>query len=76
MLIVAAQDAELVDIHVGVSADGLHVYHDALHVNRFPWPKITKLSYKNNMFFVKIRPGAVSDLTVLYCKFDQVKLMN
>lgn len=53
-----AKDAELVDIHVGVCADGLHVYHNTLHVNRFPWPKITKMSYKNNVFYVKIRPGA------------------
>lgn len=54
----AAKDADLVDIHVGVCADGIHVYHNGLHINRFPWPKITKMSYKKNVFYVKIRPGA------------------
>jgi len=58
------QDAELLDIHVGVCADGIHVYHHTLHVNRFPWPKITKMSYKGNVFYVKIRPGAVSHVAL------------
>ena len=64
------KDAELVDIHIGVCADGLHVYHNGLHINRFPWPKITKMSYKKNVFYVNIRPGAVSDFVCLMMKDD------
>lgn len=28
-----------------------------LRMNRFPWPKILKISYKRNNFYIKIRPG-------------------
>ncbi|MCL4147044.1 UNVERIFIED_CONTAM: hypothetical protein GTU68_011383, partial [Idotea baltica] len=28
-----------------------------LRINRFAWPKILKISYKRNHFYIKIRPG-------------------
>lgn len=28
-----------------------------LRINRFAWPKILKISYKRNNFYIKIRPG-------------------
>ncbi|XP_018011090.1 band 4.1-like protein 3 isoform X3 [Hyalella azteca] len=52
-----AQDNEGVDIMLGVCASGLLVYRDRLRINRFAWPKILKLSYKRNNFYIKIRPG-------------------
>lgn len=52
-----AQDNEAVEIMLGVCASGLLVYRDKLRINRFAWPKILKLSYKRNNFFIKIRPG-------------------
>ena len=48
---------------LGVSANGLLVYRDRLRINRFAWPKILKISYKRNNFYIKIRPGEV-DQTV------------
>jgi len=52
-----ARDSEGVDIMLGVCASGLLVYRDRLRINRFAWPKILKISYKRNNFYIKIRPG-------------------
>ncbi|XP_068015070.1 protein 4.1 isoform X24 [Melanerpes formicivorus] len=52
-----AKDMEGVDITLGVCSSGLLVYKDKLRINRFPWPKVLKISYKRSSFFIKIRPG-------------------
>nr|XP_057917541.1 band 4.1-like protein 3b isoform X10 [Doryrhamphus excisus] len=52
-----AQDSEGVEIMLGVCASGLLIYRDRLRINRFAWPKILKISYKRNNFYIKIRPG-------------------
>ncbi|XP_064408208.1 protein 4.1 isoform X2 [Latimeria chalumnae] len=52
-----AKDLEGVDILLGVCSSGLLVYKDKLRINRFPWPKVLKISYKRSSFFIKIRPG-------------------
>ncbi|XP_055956549.1 band 4.1-like protein 1 isoform X6 [Patella vulgata] len=52
-----AKDSEGVDIMLGVCASGLLVYRDKLRINRFVWPKILKISYKRNNFYIKIRPS-------------------
>uniref|UniRef100_A0A8C5AZM6 Erythrocyte membrane protein band 4.1 like 2 n=1 Tax=Gadus morhua TaxID=8049 RepID=A0A8C5AZM6_GADMO len=52
-----AKDSEGVDIMLGVCANGLLVYKDKLRINRFAWPKILKISYKRNNYYIKIRPG-------------------
>ncbi|CAG2114737.1 unnamed protein product [Medioppia subpectinata] len=52
-----AKDSAGVDIMMGVCASGLLVYRDRLRINRFAWPKILKISYKRNNFYIKIRPG-------------------
>lgn len=44
---------------LGVCSSGLLVYRDRLRINRFSWPKILKISYKRNNFYIKIRPGEV-----------------
>ena len=54
------QDSEGVDIMLGVCASGLLIYRDRLRINRFAWPKVLKISYKRNNFYIKIRPGEVS----------------
>ncbi|KAI4791549.1 hypothetical protein KUCAC02_033935 [Chaenocephalus aceratus] len=67
-----SEDSEGVAIMLGVCSSGLLVYRDRLRINRFSWPKILKISYKRNNFYIKIRPG----------EFDQFestigfKLMN
>ena len=53
------QDSDGVDIMIGVCASGLLVFRDRLRINRFAWPKILKISYKRNNFYIKIRPGEV-----------------
>ncbi|XP_034427944.1 band 4.1-like protein 3a isoform X2 [Hippoglossus hippoglossus] len=52
-----ARDSEGVAIMLGVCSSGLLVYRDRLRINRFSWPKILKISYKRNNFYIKIRPG-------------------
>ncbi|CAB4060803.1 Suppressor of cytokine signaling 4,Band 4.1-like protein 4B,Protein 4.1,Band 4.1-like protein 2,Tyrosine-protein phosphatase non-receptor type 4,Band 4.1-like protein 5,Protein 4.1 homolog,Band 4.1-like protein 3,FERM, ARHGEF and pleckstrin domain-containing protein 1,Suppressor of cytokine signaling 5,Erythroid protein 4.1,Band 4.1-like protein 1,Cytoskeletal protein 4.1,FERM, ARHGEF and pleckstrin domain-containing protein 2 [Lepeophtheirus salmonis] len=52
-----AKDSDNVDIMLGVCSSGILVYRDRLRINRFAWPKIIKISYKRNGFFVKLRPG-------------------
>nr|XP_055059645.1 band 4.1-like protein 3 isoform X1 [Misgurnus anguillicaudatus] len=51
------KDSEGVDIMLGVCASGLLIYRDKLRINRFAWPKILKISYKRNNFYIKVRPG-------------------
>lgn len=46
---------------LGVCASGLLIYRDRLRINRFAWPKVLKISYKRNNFYIKIRPGEVSN---------------
>lgn len=48
---------------LGVCASGLLIYRDRLRINRFAWPKILKISYKRNNFYIKIRPGEVMTKT-------------
>lgn len=57
------QDSEGADILLGVCSAGLLVYRDKLRINRFAWPKILKISYRRNGFYIKIRPGEVES----YC---------
>uniref|UniRef100_A0A8D0T9M9 Protein 4.1 n=1 Tax=Sus scrofa TaxID=9823 RepID=A0A8D0T9M9_PIG len=52
-----AKDLEGVDIILGVCSSGLQIYRNKLRINRFPWPKVLKISYKRSSFFIKIRPG-------------------
>uniref|UniRef100_A0A671P5I5 Erythrocyte membrane protein band 4.1-like 3a n=1 Tax=Sinocyclocheilus anshuiensis TaxID=1608454 RepID=A0A671P5I5_9TELE len=52
-----AKDSEGVEIMLGVCSSGLLIYRDRLRINRFAWPKVLKISYKRNNFYVKIRPG-------------------
>lgn len=54
------QDLDGVDIMLGVCSSGLMVYKEKLRINRFPWPKVLKVSYKRSSFFIKIRPSEVS----------------
>ncbi|XP_056598053.1 protein 4.1 isoform X3 [Triplophysa dalaica] len=52
-----AKDLDGVDIMLGVCSSGLMVYKEKLRINRFPWPKVLKVSYKRSSFFIKIRPS-------------------
>ncbi|XP_047205567.1 band 4.1-like protein 3a isoform X3 [Girardinichthys multiradiatus] len=52
-----SEDSEGMAIMLGVCNSGLLVYRDRLRINRFSWPKILKISYKRNNFYIKIRPG-------------------
>lgn len=52
-----AKDSAGIDILMGVCASGLLVYRDRLRINRFAWPKILKISYKRNNFYIRVRPG-------------------
>uniref|UniRef100_A0A8C5G1H5 Protein 4.1 n=1 Tax=Gouania willdenowi TaxID=441366 RepID=A0A8C5G1H5_GOUWI len=54
-----AKDLDGVDIMLGVCSGGLMVYKEKLRINRFPWPKVLKVSYKRSSFFIKIRPSEV-----------------
>uniref|UniRef100_A0A8D3APC5 FERM domain-containing protein n=1 Tax=Scophthalmus maximus TaxID=52904 RepID=A0A8D3APC5_SCOMX len=45
-----------VDLHHAKDSEGVEII-DRLRINRFAWPKILKISYKRNNFYIKIRPG-------------------
>ena len=51
---------------LGVCASGLQLYREKLRINRFVWPKIIKLTYKRNNFYIKLRPTEVRDQAVEY----------
>ncbi|XP_060078130.1 band 4.1-like protein 3 isoform X3 [Ylistrum balloti] len=67
-----AMDSEKVEIALGVCSSGLMVYKDKLRINRFVWPKILKLSYKRNNFYIKIRPTEKDSFENMIC----FKLVN
>lgn len=58
---------------LGVCASGLLIYRDRLRINRFAWPKILKISYKRNNFYIKIRPGEVRTITAMFMYLLAVK---
>ena len=51
---------------LGVCASGLQLYREKLRINRFVWPKIIKLTYKRNNFYIKLRPTEVRDQAAEY----------
>uniref|UniRef100_A0A8C4F154 Protein 4.1 n=1 Tax=Dicentrarchus labrax TaxID=13489 RepID=A0A8C4F154_DICLA len=59
-----AKDLDGVDITLGVCSSGLMVYKDKLRINRFPWPKVLKISYKRSSFFIKIRASEQYESTI------------
>ena len=56
-----AKDGEGVDIQIGVCAGGIMIYKDKLQISRFVWPKVVKMSYRRNKFYIKLRPGEFED---------------
>jgi len=54
---------------IGVCATGLLVYRDKLRICRFSWPKILKIAYKRNNFYIKVRPGEVNRHIISYQEF-------
>ncbi|XP_052274241.1 protein 4.1-like isoform X5 [Dreissena polymorpha] len=51
------KDSENKRLSLGICATGILVYRDRLRIDRFVWPKILKLSYKRNTFYIKLRPS-------------------
>ncbi|XP_060604244.1 band 4.1-like protein 3 [Ruditapes philippinarum] len=51
------KDSENKKLALGICATGILVYDNRLRISRFVWPKILKLSYKRDTFYIKIRPG-------------------
>lgn len=54
------RDMENVDIYLGVGFHGIVIYRDRLRIGRFAWPKVLRISFKKNNFYLKIRPDNVS----------------
>ncbi|XP_073962285.1 protein 4.1 homolog isoform X1 [Choristoneura fumiferana] len=49
------RDSEDVDLVLAVSAGGIAVYRDGVVLNRFPWAKITKISYNKRWYTLRLR---------------------
>lgn len=64
-----ARDMENVEIYIGVGFSGIVVYRDRVRIGRFAWPKVLRISYKKNYFYLKIRPDYVGS-------FDLKKLVE
>ena len=71
-----AKDADNNAVMVGVCASGLIIFRGKLRINRFVWPKITKLSYKRNHFYTKLRPGEVSFAVLMVVSFIPIILLK
>ncbi|XP_014365436.2 protein 4.1 homolog [Papilio machaon] len=52
-----AKDSEDVDIALAVCWRGIAVLRDMVVMNRFPWTKIIKISYKKRVFTLRLRAG-------------------
>jgi tyrosine-protein phosphatase non-receptor type 4 len=48
------------DLELGISSDGIRVYHSGLKINTFCWSKITKIAFKRKQFFIQLRRELVS----------------
>lgn len=66
-LLTTIQDCDNQDIQVGVSANGLLIFKQAIKVNTFSWAKIVKISFKRRFFFVQTKHEGVSDCVYLVC---------
>ncbi|KAL3318423.1 hypothetical protein Ciccas_002914 [Cichlidogyrus casuarinus] len=51
-----ARDMENVLIHIGVGYQGVVIYRDNRRIGRFAWPKVLRISYEKNQFYLTIRP--------------------
>lgn len=56
-----AVDAEGQSVIVGVSAWGIHIFHNNRLINKFVWPKIVKIAFKKKKFTLTIRPASEND---------------
>ncbi|XP_053618646.1 protein 4.1 homolog isoform X2 [Plodia interpunctella] len=50
-----ASDVQNVDIVLAVAAHGITVFRDGQLMNRFPWAKITKISYNKRTYTLRLR---------------------
>ncbi|XP_048000877.1 protein 4.1 homolog isoform X2 [Leguminivora glycinivorella] len=49
------RDSEDVDLVLAVSAGGIAVYREGVLMNRFPWAKISKISYNKRVYTLRLR---------------------
>ncbi|KPJ03025.1 Protein 4.1-like [Papilio xuthus] len=56
-----AKDSDDVDIALAVCWRGIAVLRDMVVMNRFPWTKIIKISYKKRLFTLRLRAGECDD---------------
>ncbi|XP_013201027.2 protein 4.1 homolog [Amyelois transitella] len=52
-----ASDVQWADIVLAVTAHGVAVFRDGQVMNRFPWAKITKISYNKRTYTLRLRTG-------------------
>ncbi|OXA56784.1 Tyrosine-protein phosphatase 1 [Folsomia candida] len=53
------------DLELGISSDGIRVYHSGLKINTFCWSKITKIAFKRKQFFIQLRRELSEDYDTL-----------
>lgn len=71
-----AVDAEGQNVIIGVSAWGIHIFHNSRLINKFVWPKIVKIAFKKKKFTLSIRPASENDYyggTVLSFKLASLR---
>jgi len=57
------------DLELGISAEGIRVYHCGLKINTFCWSKITKIAFKRKQFFIQLRRELVRALISTFKDF-------
>jgi len=56
------RDAENTDLVLACHFGGIYIMQNTILLNRFAWPTIIELSYKRDIFYVKVRAGIVNNL--------------
>ena len=50
-------DSDEIEIDLGINWSGVLVFKNKTRINRISWPKILKISYKRDYFFIRVRPA-------------------
>ena len=51
------EDADNIEIDLGINWSGVLVFKNKTRINRISWPKVLKISYKRDYFYIRVRPA-------------------
>nr|XP_022906523.1 band 4.1-like protein 3 [Onthophagus taurus] len=63
----SAKDSDGFEIRIGVHSSGLVIFKNQLRMNKFVWPKIVKISFKEHNFYIKLRIDQFDEFQSTVC---------